>query len=119
MAEEPVLEQLVGKPKRRLDYLAWRIASIFVTLGATGVLAYAVYKSLTLVLSSVVIFFLLLWLIPALWDWIVFTFGRKPETTWERISLNIALAILAALTFEDAFEVVIRLARRLLFLLGG
>ncbi|MFZ5911100.1 MAG: hypothetical protein ACOYYU_13895 [Chloroflexota bacterium] len=118
MTEEPVSEQSVGKPKRRLDYPAWRIVSILVTLGAAGVLAYSVYKSQTLVFSGAVVFFLLLWLIPPLWDWIVFTFGRKPETTWERISLNLALAMLAAMAFEDAFEVVVRLAIRLLFLLG-
>jgi len=117
MIEEPSLRQATNSPKRRLDYPAWRIVIIFVTLGTAGVLVYAVYKAQTLVLGSVVIFFLLLWLIPALWDWIVFTFGRKPETAWERISLNLTLAILAALAFEDALEVVMRLARRLLFLL--
>jgi hypothetical protein len=118
MTEEPILEQSVGKPHRRLNHPAWRISSILVMLGAVSILAYTAYRSQVLIAASAVIFFLLLWFIPVLWDWIVFTFGRKPETTWERISLNLALATLAALTFEDAFEVAVRLASRLLFLLG-
>lgn len=118
MTEEPVSEQLAGKSERRLDHPAQWIVSILVLFGAVSILAYTVYRSQVLIAASAAVFFLLLWFIPVLWDWIVFTFGRKPETTWERISLNLALATLAALTFEDAFEVVVRLAGRLLFLLG-
>ncbi len=107
-------QQPAEKPKNRLHHAGRRRASALIFLAAAAVLLYTIYRTQFLITISAAAFFLLLWLIPALWDGIIFLFGRKPETIWERISLNVMLATLAALTFEDAFEVAGRLSSFLL-----
>ncbi len=114
MLKQSSSRQPAEKPKNRLDHAGWRLASALIFLAAAAVLLYSIYRTQFLIAVSAVVFFLLLWVIPAVWEGIVFIFGRKPETTWERLSLNLVLATLAALSFEDASEVAGRLGRLLL-----
>ncbi len=96
------------EPGKRLDRLGWRWVSILIFMAAAVVLLYTIYRTQFLIAIIAGVFFLMLWFIPVLWNWVVFVFGRKPETLWERLSLNLVLATLAALTFEDALEVIMR-----------
>jgi len=114
MLKQSSSRQPAEKPKTRLDHAGWRFASALIFLAAAAVLLYSIYRTQFLIAVSAAVFFLLLWVIPALWDGIVFILGRKPETMWERLSLNLMLATLAALSFEDASEVAKRLGGLLL-----
>ena len=58
--------------------------------------------------------FLLLWFWPKPWDWIETIFGRRPRTIWGRISLNLAIATLVAITFEDVVEGIVQIAKEFL-----
>jgi len=103
--------------KSRLDDPIWRLASIIITVAAGGLIIYSLVRQQWIIAASAIIFFLMLWFFPFIWKWIVFAFNRKPETTWERISLNLALATLAALVFEDFFEVLFRLFRMVRYII--
>lgn len=95
-------------PAKRLDRPGWRWTSKLIFMAAAVVLLYTIYRRQFFIAITAGIFFSILWFIPVLWNWIVFVFSRKPETLWERLSLNLVLATLAALTFEDALEVIVR-----------
>jgi hypothetical protein len=55
--------------------------------------------------------FLLLWFWPRPWDWIERVFGKRPGSTWGRISLNLTIATLVAIALEDIVEGAVEIVR--------
>ena len=52
-----------------------------------------------------------LWIWPAIWDGLVFLFSKRPRSLWGRISMNLIIATLLAVIFEDLWELFKMFAR--------
>ena len=101
-----------------MDHPAWRVLSIIIADGTIGVLVYSISREQWVIPISAIGFFLILWLWPTIWDWIVFLFSKLPESVWGRISLNLVIATLLAVIFEDFYEVAIEFIRTILNMIG-
>jgi hypothetical protein len=97
-----------GKANSRLNNPAWRILSIIMTVGTIGVFLYSTARDQLVIPISAIVFFLMLWLWPTIWDGIVFLFSKRPRSLWGRISMNLVIATLLAVIFEDFYELVIK-----------
>ena len=100
-----------GKATNRLNKPAWRALSIIMIIGTIGVFLYSTARNQLIIPISAILFFLLLLLWPAIWDGIVFLFSKRPSSTWGRISMNLVLATLMAVIFEDFYELFVMFAR--------
>ena len=114
MAKQNPFKDSPMKPASRMDYPAWRYLSIIIAVGTIGVLAYSIIRQQWVIPISAIGFFLIIWLWPAIWDWIVFIFSKRPTSIWGRISLNLVIATLLAVIFEDFYELVIEFFRMIL-----
>ena len=88
-----------------------RIASILIAILAIGTLLYSLANSLPIIPVMAGVFFLMLWFLPQLWNWIEYVFSKRPASWWGRFSLNLVLAILMASAFEDILELLTKFAR--------
>ena len=104
-------EENQGKSTSRLNKPAWRILSIIMIIGTIGVFLYSTARNQLVIPISAIIFFLLLLLLPAIWDGIVFLFSKRPSSIWGRISMNLVIATLLAVIFEDFYELFVMFAR--------
>lgn len=104
-------ENNTGKPKSRLSNPVLRFVSILVAIAAILILLYSLATSLPIIPVMAGVFFLMLWFLPFLWDWIEYVFSRRPSSTWGRFTLNLVIAILMASAFEDILELLVRFVR--------
>ena len=104
----------LDESKGRLSNPILRFASILVTLAAIFVLIYSIANSFTIFSIMAGVFFLILWFFPQVWDWIEFVFSKRPSSTLGRLVMNLVIAILMASIIEDAWELIIKLARIIL-----
>ncbi len=111
MTKDNPPENNPGSPKGRLDNPILRIASILIAILAIGTLLYSLANSLPIIPVMAGVFFLMLWFLPQLWDWIEYVFSKRPASRWGRFTLNLVLAILMASAFEDILELLTRFAR--------
>ena len=117
MEQNSSSENNPGKPKGRLDNPILRFASILVAIIAICTLLYSLASSLPIIPIMAGVFFLMLWFLPSLWNWIEFVFSKRPSRTWGRFTLNLVLAILMASAFEDILEIIVRFARIIYWIL--
>ena len=108
MAKITSTENQPGKPANRLGSLILRILSIVMTIGTIGVFLYSTARNQLVIPISAILFFLMLLLWPAIWDGIVFLFSKRPRSLWGRISMNLVIATLMAVIFEDFYELVVK-----------
>ncbi len=99
------------KSTSRLDHPAWRILSIIMTIGVIVVFLYSTARDQLIIPISAIVFFLMLCLWPAIWNGIVFLFSKRPKSIWGRFSMNLVIATLLAVIFEDLWEVLKMLER--------
>ncbi len=111
MTKNTPSEDKAGKSASRLDSPALRILSIIVTIGVIVVFLYSTARNQLIIPISAIVFFLMLWLWPAIWNGIVFLFSKRPKSIWGRLSMNLVIATLLAVIFEDLWEVLKMLAR--------
>jgi len=71
-------------------------------------------EAMVMIPVGTLVCFLLLLFWPKLWDWIEHVFGRRPESTWGRISLNLATATLLAIALEDIVEGMVEVVKAIL-----
>ena len=114
MANQTPTQNGPSKPTNRMNHPTWRFLSIIIAVGTIGVLVYSIRREQWAIPISAIGFFVVLWLWPTIWDWIVFLFSKRPASIWGRISLNLVIATLLAVIFEDFYEVVIEFARTIL-----
>ena len=99
------------KTRGRLDNPILRLASILVAIAAIFILLYSLTSSFPIIPIMTGVFFLMLWFLPQLWNWIEFVFSKRPSSTWGRFILNLVLAIILASAFEDILELIRTFAR--------
>jgi len=114
MVKQRPSKDSLAKPTSRMDHPFWRYLSIIIAVGTVGVLTYSITRQQWVIPISAIAFFLILWLWPVIWDWIVFLFSKRPTSIWGRISLNLVIATLLAVIFEDFYELVIEFFRMIL-----
>lgn len=114
MTQDNPSENNTGKPKGRLDNPILRFASILVAIAAIFTLLYSLTSSFPIIPIMTGVFFLMLWFLPQLWNWIEFVFSKRPSSTWGRFILNLVLAIILASAFEDILEI-IRIFARIIY----
>lgn len=100
-------ENNIRKLKGRLDNPILRFASILVAIATIFILLYSLTSSFPIIPVMTGVFFLMLWFLPQLWNWIEFVFSKRPSSTWGRFILNLVLSIIAASIFEDVLELLI------------
>ena len=88
MANNEAEKIVVEKAKRRLDHPIWRFASYLVVVGAIGVFLYGIIGGYRIFSVLTVIFFLMLWFLPQLWNWIEFVFSKRPSSRWGRFVIK-------------------------------
>jgi uncharacterized membrane protein YidH (DUF202 family) len=71
-------------------------------------------EAMIIIPIGTLVVFLALWFWPKLWDWIEHVFGKRPGSTWGRISLNLAVATLVAIALEDIVEGVVEIVRAII-----
>jgi uncharacterized membrane protein len=106
--KNPPTENQPSKSSNRLDRPAWRILSIILVIGTIFVFLYSTARDQLTIPISASVFFLMLCLWPAIWDGIVFLFSKRPQSLWGRISMNLVIATLFAVIFEDLYELVVK-----------
>ena len=106
MTQDTSSEKKTDKPKGRLDNPILRFASILVAIAVVFILLYSLTSSFPIIPIMTGIFFLMLWFLPQLWNWIEFVFSKRPSSTWGRFILNLVLAIILASAFEDILELI-------------
>ena len=111
MTKNNSTEKDTNKSKGRLDNPVLRFLSILVAIAAIFTLLYSLASSIPIIPIMAGIFFLMLWFIPQLWNWIEYVFSKRPSSTLGRFTLNLVLAIIMASTFEDILELLIRFVK--------
>ena len=111
-------KEKMDKPSGRLKNPILRLASILLILAAISVLIYSLVNSFTIFPIIAGAFFLMLWFLPQLWDWIEFVFSKRPSSILGRLALNLVIAIILASIIEDAWELIIKLMRIMLRLIS-
>jgi len=106
------------EPKGRLNNPALRLASILLVLAAISVLIYSLANSFTIFSIMAGAFFLMLWFLPQLWDWIEFVFSKRPSSTLGRLAMNLVIAIIIASIIEDVSELIIKIIGIILRFIG-
>ncbi len=100
-----------ARQKSRLNNPLWRLISALIAVSAIGVFFYSIVAGYETIPIMTAIFFLMLLLLPQIWNWIEFVFSKRPSNIWWRLALDLVLAILMASMFEDVLEIIVRLSR--------
>ena len=107
-------EENIGGSKSRLSNPVLRLVTILIAVAAIFVLIYSLINSFTIFPIMVGVFFLMLWFLPHLWDWIRFVFSKRPSSILGRLTLNLVIAIIMASIIEDVWELIIKIMRIIL-----